>query len=31
MRFPGSGVLSGKIFQVKIIEVNKIDAYFRSG
>ena len=27
----GSGALSGKIFLVRIIENNKIDAYFRAG
>ncbi len=27
----GSGALPGKMFLVRIIEHNKIDAYFRSG
>ena len=27
----GSGALSGKILLVRIIENNKIDAYFRTG
>ena len=27
----GSGALSGKMLPVRIIEKNKIDAYFRSG
>ena len=27
----GSGALSGKILLVRIIENNKIDAYFRAG
>ncbi len=27
----GSGALSGKMLLVRIIENNKIDAYFRSG
>ena len=29
--FFGSGVLPGKMLLVRIIENNKIDAYFRSG
>ena len=27
----GSGVLSGKMLLVRIVENNKIDAYFRAG
>ncbi len=30
-RYIGSGALSGKMLLVRIIENNKIDAYFRSG
>ncbi len=27
----GSGALSGKTWLVRIVEINKIDAYFRAG
>ncbi len=30
-RIPGSGALSGKMLLVRIIENNKVDAYFRVG
>ncbi len=31
LAFHGSGALSGKMWLVRIVENNKIDAYFRSG
>ena len=31
IRFFGSGALSGKMLLVRIVENNKIEAYFRSG